>query len=93
MIFKLIMFPLSASIPGFQYFCVDGKYCWGKEKLLFGTFEEGRTQCKFCRFRRCRELAGMVDKWVISAYKPLGENNRMNEVSTMRAVPFLEKNL
>ena len=35
-----------------------------------------RNGCKYCRYKRCRESAGLVDKWVLSAYTPTVQNKK-----------------
>ena len=35
-----------------------------------------RNGCKYCRYKRCREDAGLVDKWVLSAYTPTVQNKK-----------------
>ena len=38
-----------------------------------------RNGCKYCRYKRCREDAGLVDKWVLSAYTPSVQNEKNYE--------------
>ena len=38
-----------------------------------------RNGCKYCRYKRCRDNAGMVDKWVLSAYTATVQNKKHYE--------------
>ena len=57
-------------MPGFKYYCRCGRRDSEKEQPLWDTPNTNRKNCKFCRLKRCQELAGMMGKWVISAGKP-----------------------
>ena len=62
-----------------------------------------RNGCKYCRYKRCRDNAGMVDKWVLSAYTATVQNKkhcedikvkkegRLNcKLATNKTVPTIE---
>ena len=62
-----------------------------------------RNGCKYCRYKRCRDNAGMVDKWVLSAYTTTNQNDRnyddykikgeermKNKLTTKKTIPTME---
>ena len=63
-----------------------------------------RNGCKYCRYKRCRDNAGMVDKWVLSAYtttvknksncdntKITREERSKNKLAGKKTVPSTER--
>ena len=44
-----------------------------------------RTGCKYCRYKRCRDNAGMVDKWVLSAFtRPVPKEENYDDNKSKR---------
>ena len=59
---------------GFKYFCKCSGGCFEKDQFSCDEYgKNGKNGCKYCRFMKCRESAGMVDKWVKSAYSQESE--------------------
>ena len=57
------------SYPGFKYSCKCIDKCFDKDQFSCDEYGRyGKNGCKYCRFMKCRESAGMVDEWVVSAY-------------------------
>ena len=60
--------------PGFKYSCKCINKCFDKEQFSCDEYGRyGKNECKYCRFMKCRESAGMVDEWVVSAYSLVEE--------------------
>ena len=56
---------------GFRYFCKCSERCFDKDQFScneYGKHGKNGCSCKYCRFKKCQESAGMADKWVKSAY-------------------------
>ena len=82
MIFKLVINSLYFSIPSFKHYCKCDQNCLEKGQLLCDAYDMRRNRCKFCRLKRCQELAGMMGKWVLSANIPPVENKRMCQIDS-----------
>ena len=64
------IYPSFHRYPGFSYFCKCSEKCFDKDPFFCDVTKYGTKGCKFCRFMRCKYLAGMVDNLVISANLP-----------------------
>ena len=42
--------------------------------------KEDRNICKYCRYKRCRDVAGLVQEWVPSAFKDVEDNKKKKQV-------------
>lgn len=56
---------------GFRYFCKCSEECDRNQKLLCNIKEKDRNFCKYCRYKRCKDVAGLAQKWVPSAFKDI----------------------
>ena len=61
---------MSFRTHGFTYQCTCQERCCNQTEPVCTISKNRRSACKYCRFTRCETLAGMVQRWVISAYKP-----------------------
>ena len=60
--------------PGFKYSCKCIDKCFNKDQFScdeYGLY--GKNGCKYCRFMKCRNSAGMVDEWVVGAHSLVAE--------------------
>ena len=55
---------------GFRYFCNCVENCWKKEEPICDVNKLTRNNCKYCRYEKCMNRAGMNSQWVISAHIP-----------------------
>ena len=55
---------------GFRYFCSCVANCWKKDQPTCEVNKQTRNNCKYCRYEKCINLAGMQSQWVISAHIP-----------------------
>ena len=67
-------------ISGFRYFCKCSEECDKNQKLLCNINEKDRNFCKYCRYKRCRDVAGLVQKWVPSAFKDIEYDKMKKQV-------------
>ena len=75
---------------GFRYFCNCTENCWKNKTPICDINKLTRNNCKYCRYEKCMDLAGMNTQYVISAYIPKvkrGPNKRV-ETSETKVVPF-----
>ena len=62
-------------IPGFVYPCTCPIGCIVEDRAQCEMNKLTRNNCKMCRYTKCKS-AGMVMKWVLSAYTPKVEKQR-----------------
>ena len=60
---------------GYRYFCNCVENCWNKEQPICDVNKLTRNNCKYCRYEKCMNMAGMKKQWVISAYIPKVKRN------------------
>ena len=66
---------------GFAYFCNCEEKCYEQTQHVCSISKLTRNVCKYCRFKRCENLAGMDKRWVLKALKSPEEcqQNKANE--------------
>ena len=69
--------------PGFNYCCKCSERCSLKGKLLCAVGKDQRTGCQFCRFKKCKETAGMLERLVSS---PNIQNRKKVALASQRKV-------
>ena len=47
---------------------------------MCNVIKEDRNSCKYCRYKRCRDVAGLTQKWVPSAFKDVEDDKRKKEI-------------
>ena len=52
-----------------------------------------RNGCKYCRYKRCKDNAGMVDKWVLCAYRTTVQNEENYDDFKMKREERLKNKL
>ena len=84
------MFVLISRSRGFRYFCNCAENCSEKEQPTCDVNKLTRNNCKYCRYEKCKDLAGMNSQWVISAHIPKVKRNPNKRVATSKTkmVPF-----
>ena len=65
-------------IPGFVYPCTCPIGCIVGDRVQCEMNKLTRNNCKLCRYTKCKS-AGMVMKWVLSAYTPRVEKQRSSK--------------
>ena len=60
---------------GFEYSCKCIEGCIQKQEAICLINKVTRNFCKYCRYLRCQDLAGMSKAWVVSAHMPTVEKN------------------
>ena len=79
---------------GFRYFCNCVENCWKKEHPTCEINKETRNNCKYCRYEKCLNLAGMNCKWVISAHiLKVGRNPNKKKPETKTKNGSIDKDL
>jgi len=53
-----------------RYYCKCAEGCFEKQETVCMISKLTRNRCKYCRYTRCENSAGMVKEWVVSAYIP-----------------------
>ena len=46
---------------------------------MCNIIKEDRNSCKYCRYKRCREVAGLVQTWVPSAFKDVEDDKKKKQ--------------
>ena len=60
---------------GFEYSCKCIEGCIQKQEAICLISKVTRNFCKYCRYLRCQNSAGMSKAWVVSAHMPKVEKN------------------
>ena len=61
--------------PDFEYKCKCIEGCLHKQEAICLISKVTRNFCKYCRYLRCLNSAGMSKAWVVSANMPRVEKN------------------
>jgi len=66
-----------------MYTCCCKEECFEKGNTLCTiTLESRAASCKYCRYQKCLNLAGLVPKWVVSQYIPKVERRKKHLTTT-----------
>ena len=68
---------LGSRLPHSTYTCTCVEGCFGKKEVICTINKDNRNLCKYCRYMKCKNSAGMVEKWVLSAYMPEAEKKKI----------------